>query len=97
MRRAGSAGGHLWRFLRTLKPGDLVVVPAPWGEFYVAQVMGAPQPGNLPAVSFWRPVRWLNDKQPIPRSIARSALQSRMKSTAPRPLPTTWCPISCPS
>lgn len=79
MRRAGSAGGHLWRFLRTLEPGDLVVVPAPWGEFYVCEVTGAPQPGDLPAVGFWRPVRWLNDKQPIPRSIAHSVLQSRMK------------------
>ena len=27
LRKAGAAGGHLWRFIRDMKPRDLVVVP----------------------------------------------------------------------
>lgn len=78
-RRAGSAGGHLWRFIRSLKPGDYVVVPAPAGEFYVARVTGEPRLGDMPSIGFWRPVEWLNDKQPIPRRMGGASLQSRMK------------------
>ena len=26
-RQAGNAGGHMWRFIRAMKTGDLVVVP----------------------------------------------------------------------
>lgn len=79
LRRAGSAGGHLWRFIRSLKPGDYVVVPAPAGKFYVARVTGTPRFGDAPSIGFWRPVEWLNDKQPIPRRMASADLQSRMK------------------
>jgi len=39
LRRAGNAAGHLWRFIREMKPGDLVVVPYGAG-FYVAEVCG---------------------------------------------------------
>jgi predicted Mrr-cat superfamily restriction endonuclease len=78
LRRAGGAAGQLWRFIRDMKPGDLVVVPHP-GVFYVAQVSGDATHGNGEHTLYRRPVKWLNDKQPIPRKIARAALQSRMK------------------
>src|SRR3982751_4424078 len=78
LRRAGGAAGQLWRFIRDMKPGDLFVVPHP-GVFYVAQVSGDATHGNGEHTLYRRPVKWLNDKQAIPRKIARAALQSRMK------------------
>ncbi len=65
-----------------MKEGDLVVVPHGPG-FYVAEVSGEPrwdasQVSNDTA--FRRSATWLNNKEPIARSIARLALQSRMKT-----------------
>lgn len=82
LHRAGSAAGHLWRFVRDMKIGDLVVVPH-WSEFSVAEITG--DATYDPAMieddsSYRRAVRWLNDGQSIPRSVARSALISRMKT-----------------
>lgn len=82
LRRAGAAAGHMWRFLRDMKRGDLVVTPH-GPEFYVAEVTGAA--GHNPEfvdddTAFRRDVRWLNDRKPIPRAQARAALQSRMKT-----------------
>lgn len=82
LRKAGSAAGHMWRFIREMNIGDLVVVPY-GSEFYVAQVSG-------PAIydeskveddtAYRRKVNWLNDQEPIRRAVARSALISRMKT-----------------
>ncbi|HEX7126499.1 MAG TPA: restriction endonuclease [Thermodesulfobacteriota bacterium] len=80
-RKAGNAAGHLWRFIREMKPGDLVVIPY-GAEFYVAEVTSpATHDPNLvdDDTAFRRKVKWLNDKRPIPRGLARSSLQSRMK------------------
>lgn len=38
-RKAGASAGNLWRFIREMKEGDLVVVPD-GSEFYVAEVTG---------------------------------------------------------
>ncbi len=85
-RRAGIAAGHMWRFIREMNAGDLVVVPH-WSElrgaeFYVAEIEG-------PAIyiehkvaedtAYRRPVKWLNNKRPIPRHTAKLALFSLMK------------------
>lgn len=78
LRKAGSAAGQLWRFLRDMKPGDLVVVPHP-GVFYVAEITGEATHGSQAHNLYRRPVRWLNGKQAIPRKVARAAMQSRMK------------------
>ncbi len=78
---AGNAAGHLWRFIREMVPGDLVVVPH-WSEFYVAEITGAAirDASKVEADSAYRrPVRWLNEGRSIPRSHARLALISRMK------------------
>lgn len=82
LRRAGGAAGHLWRFIREMKPGDLIVVP--YGtEFFVAEVSG-PATYERDKVNddsaYRRAVRWLNGGKPISRQIARSALVSRMKT-----------------
>lgn len=82
LRQAGAASGHMWRFINEMNAGDLVVIPYN-SKFYVAEVSGDafyavdhPQAGS----TYRRPVRWLNEKKPIRRSIAKSALISRMKT-----------------
>lgn len=82
LRRAGSAGGHMWRFIRDMEVGDLVVVPY-GSEFYVGEVKGNAfyDPSKVDEDSAYRrPVQWLNGKSPIPRTYAKSALLSRMKT-----------------
>jgi predicted Mrr-cat superfamily restriction endonuclease len=81
LRKAGAAGGHLWRFIRDMNSGSLVVVPY-WSDFYVAEVQG-PATYDVSKVgddtAYRRAVKWLNAKNPIPRQLAKSALLSRMK------------------
>ena len=81
LRKAGAAGGHMWRFIREMKPGDLVVGPY-WAEFFVAEVTG-PATYDRSKVevdsAYRRSVRWLNEKKAIPRQLSRAALLSRMK------------------
>lgn len=82
LRKAGNAAGHMWRFIRDMDIGDLVVVPS-GSEFYVAVVKGAAFYDETKTVEdspYRRPVEWLNSKTPIPRAIAKSALVSRMKT-----------------
>ena len=82
LRSAGSAAGHMWRFIRDMDTGDLVVVPY-WGEFYVARIEGAAFHDASKAdedTAYRRPVLWLNNKKAIPRATAKSALISRMKT-----------------
>ncbi len=82
LRRAGSAAGNMWRFIREMNIGDIVVVPD-GPMFYVAEVSGPPtydesQIENDSA--YRREVTWLNEKKAIPRTLAKSALVSRMKA-----------------
>jgi len=82
LRKAGAAAGNMWRFIREMNKGDLVVVPH-WSEFYVAEIDGSPTYDSSKAdddTSYRRPVKWLNDKRPIRRDVAKSALISRMKT-----------------
>lgn len=82
LRKAGNASGHMWRFIRDMKEDDLVVVPH-GAEFYVGQVSGKAKYDRRRVkedTAYRRPVTWLNDKRGIPRSAARSALISRMKT-----------------
>jgi predicted Mrr-cat superfamily restriction endonuclease len=82
MRGAGGAAGNMWRFIRDMKPGDLVVVPY-WSEFFVAEVSGPPTYDRNKVdddSAYRRAAKWLNGKKSIPRQLARSALISRMKT-----------------
>ena len=80
-RGSGRDAGDLWRFVRDMGIGDIVVVPH-GSNFYVAEVSGLVR-YDIENVSkdsaYRRPVRWLNGKSPIPRKYARSLLLSRMK------------------
>ncbi len=82
LREAGAAAGHLWRFVRDIKLGDLIVVPF-GDEFFVAEITGPPTydaSKKEVGTPYRRSVRWLNGKKPIPRRRARAALLSRMKA-----------------
>lgn len=82
LRKAGAAAGHMWRFIRDMKPEDLVVVPY-GSEFFVAKIKGPAtfDPTKVDEDSAYRRcVEWLNNKKPISRQLARSALLSRMKT-----------------
>ena len=82
LRRAGAAGGHMWRFIREMKKGDLIVVPY-GAKFYVAEVSGPAAHDESKVgedTAYRRNVTWLNEKLSIPRSLAKPALISRMKT-----------------
>jgi len=82
LRRAGAAGGNMWRFIREMKTGDLIVVPY-GAEFYVAEVSGLATHDESKVgedTAYRRNVTWLNNRQSIPRSLAKSALISRIKT-----------------
>ena len=82
MRRAGSAAGNMWRFIREMNQEDLVVVPY-GANFYVAEVNGSPiyDESELDNdTAYRRNVKWLNDKCSIPRSFAKAALIARMNT-----------------
>lgn len=81
MRKAGAAAGHMWRFIREMEVGDFVVVPY-GAEFYIAKIIGPPIYDKSKVnedTAYRRNVEWLNGKKPISRSLAKSALVSRMK------------------
>ena len=72
----------MWCFIREMQVGDLVVAPHGSG-FYVGEVTGDAfyDPSKVNEDSAYRrPVKWRNGKSPIPRTIAKSALLSRMKT-----------------
>lgn len=82
LRRAGAAAGHMWRFIREMNKGDIVVVPH-WYEFYVAEVKGPAIYDKTKVAddtAYRRPVKWLNNKKAIRRDSVKSALISRMKT-----------------
>lgn len=82
LRRAGNAAGHMWRFIREMKDGDLVVVPY-GSNFYVAEVHGDATYDPIKVAddtAYRRPVIWLNSTTAMPRTLAKSALISRMKT-----------------
>jgi predicted Mrr-cat superfamily restriction endonuclease len=79
--RSGRAAGELWRFIRDMRPGDLVVVPY-GSDFHIAEIAGAAYFDDARVDSdtaHRRPVRWMTAGRAIPRSQARAALQARMK------------------
>jgi 5-methylcytosine-specific restriction endonuclease McrA len=77
--KAGKAAGSMWRFIREMREGDIVLVPH-HKHFYVARVTG-PAYHDASKVAedtaHRRPVEWLNQSVPLPQSAASSALQVR--------------------
>ncbi|MDI7258988.1 MAG: restriction endonuclease [Thermodesulfobacteriota bacterium] len=79
--RSGRSAGNIWRFIREMNEGDLVVVPY-GSDFYIARVTG-PAYHDASKIdddtAYRRSVEWLNGRTPIPRRFALATLQSRMK------------------
>ena len=81
---AGRDTGKMWLFIRKMKKGDLVVVPA-GPVFYVGEVtcdeaFYVPEKTEEDS-AYRRSVKWLNNGQAIPRAaVAESALATRMKA-----------------
>ena len=72
LRKAGSACGNMWKFVREMKEGNWVVVPH-GSNFYVAKVTGPATHDESKVeddTSYRRCVEWLNNKKPIPRKYA---------------------------
>lgn len=82
LRRSGQAAGHMWRFIRDMETDDLVVVPYD-SNFYVAKILDDEaifiKEKQSEDSAYRRSVQWLNEKNAIPRSYAKSALIARMK------------------
>ena len=79
---AGRDAGKMWQFIREMKKGDLVVVPA-GPDFYVGEVACDEafydETKTEEDSAYRRTVKWLNSGQSIPRSaVAGSALAERM-------------------
>ena len=82
MRKAGLAAGKLWKFIRDMNDGDLVVVPC-GPDFFVAKVIGPPTYDESKIdgdAAYRRDVNWLNDKNSFLRTSAEPALMLRMKT-----------------
>jgi predicted Mrr-cat superfamily restriction endonuclease len=81
-RKAGRATSHLWRLIREMRKGDLVVVPN-GKNFYMAEVSDdqAIFLGKKAAedTSYRRNVRWLSKVSPIPRTSLSRNLQAKLK------------------
>ncbi len=82
-RKAGRAAPHLWRFIRELSIGDLVLVPRP-DVFYLARVATNSavfvKGGKDEDATYRRDVEWLNGGDPFPRSVLSEPLRARLKS-----------------
>lgn len=81
LRAAGASAGNMWRFIRDMQIGSLVVVPD-GPAFYVAEVSGPPtylESKVSDDTAYRRDVKWLNSKRPIPRDWAKAAMYARMK------------------
>ena len=81
-RKAGNSAGSMWRFIREMQIGDLVVIP--WQKnFYVAEVTGHPrydQKYKKYDTAYRREVEWLNDKNPIPKKNLGNLFQAKFKA-----------------
>jgi hypothetical protein len=83
-RAVGQNAPHLWRFLREMSEGDLVVVPRR-GDAYFARVLSAPpifDPGGRTRQgAYKRSVVWLNHKQPVSIETLDPALRKQIENT----------------
>lgn len=71
LRAAGTSNGQLWRFIREMSAGDLVVVPR-GDALHFARVVGGASHDPRPDAEHWafsRPVEWLTRSSGEPRNL----------------------------
>jgi hypothetical protein len=79
--KAGKGAGSMWRFVREMRLGDIVLVPH-HKDLYVGRVAGPAyhDPGKIAEdTAHRRPVEWLNGGAPLPQSLASAELQARIR------------------
>jgi len=83
-RAAGQIAGDLWRFIREMKLGNYVVVPAKEEEgLYIGKVAGPATYDEMRIfndTAYRRKVEWLNNKKIIPMNLVTDELKKRLKS-----------------
>jgi predicted Mrr-cat superfamily restriction endonuclease len=82
-RASGNAAGSLWRFIREMNIGDIVLIPNRNSSFYISVVKGDVEYLEDKVhehTAFSRKVEFLNNKEPVKREFARAALISRLKA-----------------
>ena len=80
--RSGQTTGQLWRFIRTMRKGDLVLVPH-WAELHVARVTGDPTHDPSRGAEHWayqRTANWLTGPRGVPRDQASQELRARART-----------------
>lgn len=81
-RGSGSATGQLWRFVRVMSPGDLVLVPH-WGELHLVRVVGDARHDANPNAEHWayrRRVDWLTRDRGLNRYQLEELLQAAART-----------------
>jgi len=77
---AGANAGQLWRFLRAMAPGDLVLVPH-GATIHVGRIAGDVAYYPDPSAEHWafsRPVEWLTGQAGVPRDSRPPSLRAAM-------------------
>jgi predicted Mrr-cat superfamily restriction endonuclease len=78
--RSGATTGQLWRFIREMGPGSLVLIPH-WSELHVARVTG--EVTHDPQAEHWafrRPADWMTGPHGVPREGASDVLRRRART-----------------
>jgi len=82
VRAAGQIAGDLWRFIREIKLGNYIVVPAEEG-LYISKVIGPATYDEMRIfndTAYRRKVEWLNNKKLVPMDLVTDELKKRLKS-----------------
>lgn len=82
-REVAMAAGTVWRFIREMGEGDLVVVPDKCRQLYFAEVLGPAMYDESKVdndSAYRRNVRWLNDRNPIKHASAPDGLRKKLES-----------------
>ena len=80
--RSGNAAGQLWRFIREMDDGALVLATH-WSRLHIARVLGPPMHDPSGEAEHWayqRPVEWLTGPAGVDRASASEALRRRMRT-----------------
>ncbi|MBN1329660.1 MAG: hypothetical protein JXA54_09320 [Candidatus Heimdallarchaeota archaeon] len=81
-RSSGRKAGNAWRFIHEMKRGNYVLIPSEKG-MYIGKVESEPfyEEGFIAIHSgYKRRVRWLNNRQPIPKMKIPRRLRSKLSS-----------------
>jgi len=79
---SGNAAGQLWRFIRAMSPGDLILVPHA-AEIQLARVTGEPAFDANPSAEHWayrRSAEWLTRARGLNRHQLEDSIQAAART-----------------